>query len=92
MGKYLGISIGPAANDRNWHAPVKKFLDRSSQIGSESLLFHLSASQFAFRAISVLGYVAQFLPPPKKFRNVDLRAASKILQNGNEFDDCKLCI
>ena len=79
MGKYLGLFVGPKAGDNNWTAPTAKFLARTQQISCESLPLELAAGQFTSRAVSMLGYVGQFMPPPERFRLVELRAAHKLL-------------
>ena len=56
--------MGPKSGDNNWAAPVEKFISRTKEVAAERLPFDLAASRFASRAVSVLGYVAQFVPPP----------------------------
>ncbi len=63
MGKYLGIFVGPKAGDNNWAAPIAKFMTRTKEVAAERLPFELAASRSASRAVSVMQYVAQFVPP-----------------------------
>jgi len=63
-GKYLGVIIGPNDANDNWEKPLAKFCERVTQIAGQDLPMELAASKFASKAVSVLGYIAQLLPPP----------------------------
>ena len=63
-GKYLGVIIGPNDANDNWEKPLAKFCERVAQIAGQDLPMQPAASKFASKAVSVLGYIAQLLPPP----------------------------
>ena len=78
-GKYLGIYLGPGVYpDLNWELPIAKFEDRVAQIAAQGWPLAMIPGRFAAKALSVLGYIAQFQPPPSKFKNVELKAATKV--------------
>jgi len=77
--KYLGLYLGPSAGHKQWAAPIAKFRDRASGIGSVKMPMDLSARRFNTRAVTVLGYVGQLVPPPPRFKSVELTAALKAL-------------
>jgi len=80
FAKYLGLYLGPAAaNQINWDAPVRKFCERVEQASQKNLPLQMAASQFNTKAVTVLGYVGQFVPPPQSFKSIELRMAHKVL-------------
>ena len=78
--KYLGIHIGPKLGGLNWYAPICKFVARTEEVANRHLPLALASAQFASKALSVLGYVGQLMPPPKNFKVLELRVANKILR------------
>jgi len=79
VGKYLGFQMGPLGGDIQWKAPMEKFKQRVREVKAESLPLGMAAAQYASRAIPVLGYVGQLVPPPPLFTSTELWAAHKIL-------------
>ena len=77
--KYLGIYLGPLAGSEQWKAPLAKFQDRISHICAQKNPSALAVTKFISKCISVLGYVAQVVPPPRNFKSVELAAALKVL-------------
>ena len=63
--EYLGIWMGPAANTRNWVPQISKLLDRTNLIHASAPPTALAVGTYNVKAITVLSYPAQFLPPPK---------------------------
>ena len=87
QAKYLGIFLGPKLGGINWEAPMNKFLSRTAEIANMRAPLPYACSLFRSKALSVLGYVAQVCKPPKSFKVLELRAASKILRLAtNSFD------
>ena len=64
IAKYLGLMLGPAANDDSWAAPVRKWTERSKIIASSALSPTVSVQLYNARAVPTLMYVAQFMLPP----------------------------
>ena len=79
VAKYLGIMMGPQASTRQWNAASRKFMSRVSDIHALKLHPSLASRQFASKAVSVLGYIAQVVPPPKMLKNSCLNAVVSIL-------------
>ena len=69
VGKYLGFQLGPLGGEAQWSAPIEKFRSRVREVKALSLPLGLTALQFATRAIPVLGYVGQLVPPPAHFHS-----------------------
>ena len=65
--KYLGFYLGPKAGERQWVAPISKFRNRAREIAGSGTPLGLVGPEFASRAVPVLGYVGQLVPPPKIF-------------------------
>ena len=63
-GKYLGFCLGPKSSLLQWKEPLEKFKARVSEAKASSVPTALAGSVFASRAVSVLGYKAQLVPPP----------------------------
>jgi len=61
--KYLGFVLGPRAGLLQWEEPLKKFQFRVDQIARSGDSAAVSFRQFSSKAVSVLGYVAQLIPP-----------------------------
>ena len=78
VGKYIGFQLGPKAGAPQWVAPLEKFKQRVKDIRSSDLPLGLAASQYASRAVPVLGYVGQSVPPPAYYTCTELWAAHKI--------------
>jgi len=77
--KYLGFFLGPSAAEKQWASPIAKFKERTDEIWQRNLPAPLSAARFNSRAVSVLGYIAQLVPPPPKFNSSESAAGAKIL-------------
>ncbi len=67
--KYLGFFLGPGAGARQWTLAVKKWKDRSLDIAFSHMGSLLAALIYNSRAIPVLGYIAQLVPPPPDHSN-----------------------
>jgi len=76
--KYLGFFLGPNASEKQWAGPIAKFKERTHEIWQRDLPPPLSAARFNSRAVSVLGYIAQLVPPPS-FSSSELAAGLKVL-------------
>jgi hypothetical protein len=86
-GKYLGISNVPRLAGINWEAPMNKAFARIEEIRANRPPLTLACRSFQSKALSVLGYVSQIIPPPPSFKIVELRMANKILRLAtNSFD------
>ncbi len=79
-GKYLGIFIGPKCGPPQWSKALRKFHERILQIHTLRLPTPLVISQFNRKAVPVLGYIAQFVPPPKDITRIGLNAVIKCLR------------
>ena len=77
--KYLGIFLGPGAGSRQWVAPLAKFGLRVEEIAATGAPAVLAVQHYNTRAVSVLGYVAQFIPPPPNIKAVEMGARSRLL-------------
>ncbi len=64
----------------NWAAPIDKFVARVEEIVAQRPPLEVACARFASKALSVLGYVGQIMPPPHRFRILELRLANKILR------------
>jgi len=82
-GKYLGIYLGPKAGSVQWIAPVCKYRARVDLVASAHLPTSLSIAEYNSKCSSVLGYVAQFVPLPPKFRHSELGCIHKLLHMPN---------
>jgi len=65
--------------ESQWKAPMEKYKQRVREVKAEALPLGMAAAQYASRAIPVLGYVGQLVPPPPLFTSTELWAAHKIL-------------
>ena len=67
-GKYLGVYLGPGAQELQWVAPIKKFQERVDVIwGAHSPAFE-AALDYNSKAVSVSTFVSQFCPPPPNMK------------------------
>ena len=64
--KYLGFIVGPTAGAVQWDGALEKFNGRCIALRLSEQPLSLKVGQFSGRAISVLGYIAQLVPPLKK--------------------------
>ena len=78
--KYLGIYLGPKSASHQWTKALAKFQDRVSNIHSLHLPANLAKSQFTSRAIPILGYIAQLVPPPVESVRIGMNAVMKVLR------------
>ena len=62
--EYLGIWLGPAASTRNWVPQISKLLDRTNIIHASAPPTALAVGTYNVKALTVLSYPAQFIPPP----------------------------
>ena len=66
---------------------MNKAFSRIEEIRANKPPLTLACSSFQSKALSVLGYVSQIIPPPPSFKTVELRMANKILRLAtNSFD------
>eukprot|EP00959_Pyramimonas_sp_CCMP1952_P086321 1805520-Pyramimonas_sp.AAC.1 len=71
--KYLGLWLGPAADDLcQFRAPAAKVVTRSLALGRSSAPASALAFHHASRCISCLSYVSQLVPLPKQLRSKEL--------------------
>jgi len=78
--KYLGFYLGPSSAPLQWTKALAKFRDKVNQIHSYQLPAELAASQFRIKAVPILGYIAQLVPPPGKITSIGLNAVTKTLR------------
>jgi hypothetical protein len=78
--KYLGIFIGPTAGALQWEKPIAKFQKRCQLLNLENLPFQMTIGRFSSRAVPVLGYVAQFVPPPRNIVRTELTSILQALK------------
>ncbi len=78
--KYLGLFLGPKSASHQWTKALSKFQDRISNIHSSHLPANLAVSHLTCRAIPVLGYIAQLVPPPKNTVRIGMNAVMKVLR------------
>lgn len=64
-GKYLGAWIGPAAGSKFFKDVFSKWVSRTRAIADAGTSAFISIKAYNTYAISVLGYLFQFHPPPK---------------------------
>eukprot|EP00959_Pyramimonas_sp_CCMP1952_P017042 361946-Pyramimonas_sp.AAC.1 len=58
--KYLGVYIGPCADDRaQWAAPAAKWYHRTQMLGDASAAIQMNVSLYNTSAITCLTYVGQ---------------------------------
>jgi len=76
--KYLGFVLGPRAGAAQWTEPLKKFMFRVDQIARSGDSAAVSFRQYSSKAVSVLGYVAQLIPPPANIDSIELGAMNKV--------------
>ena len=69
VGTYLGMALGPASKGVIWKDAVNKFRRRALDINRAKMPAVLSIRAYNTKAVSVLGYIAQFSPPPEGFVN-----------------------
>jgi len=76
---YLDTSLGPAVGDKQWEAPIAKYMKRSCQTAARAGSPFLSVHLYVTRAVPCLGYVAQLLRLPL-FAETEKRMITKILR------------
>jgi len=88
--KYLGMFLGPEAGAVQWDKPIEKFKGRVAEINFNSGPISFAIRQFNCKAVSVLGYKAQMVPPPNKIIRIELSAILTALKlAGNSMNaDC----
>ena len=64
--KYLGVQIGPEAQDASWEKPLTEYLKRCRDLQARKLDFFPMMVCYNSICISVLSFVAQISKPPKK--------------------------
>lgn len=79
VGKYLGFMVGPKANSRQWVSPLKKFVDRATDIGTARAPLSASMYMYNVQATTVLQYVAQLCNIPDELPNLEWNSLHKIL-------------
>ena len=70
VGTYLGMALGPASKGVIWKDAVCKFKRRALDINRAKMPAVLSIRVYNTKAVSVLGYVAQFPPPSGRLSQV----------------------
>ena len=61
--KYLGFHLGPKSGAIQWTAAVRKWQERAKDIASSHMGALLASLTYNSRAIAVLGYITQLVPP-----------------------------
>ena len=75
---YLGFFLGPTADSTQWDKPMRKYLARARAIGATHAPFNISAYMYNSKAVSVLAYKAQLIPPPARTQQSERGALSTI--------------
>ena len=78
-GKGLGVYLGPDSGGHQWITPIQKFRDRVTKIIASKGPLSAAALQFITKALPVLQYVGQLVPPPQKFALAELASGGKVL-------------
>ena len=78
--KYLGLYLGPSAGAEQWRKPIQKFLEITAQLKDNDLPMALAVRQFNSRAVPVLGYKAQMVPPPRNIIRIELTGILQALK------------
>ena len=71
--------MGPGAGSRQWDSPLAKYKLRVEEIAASGAPAVLAVHHYNTRAVSVLGYVAQFIPPPPNIKKIEMGAISRLL-------------
>ena len=66
VGTYLGMALGPASKGVIWKDAVNKFRRRALDINRAKMPAVLSIRAYNTKAVSVLGYIAQFSSPSRR--------------------------
>ena len=77
--KYLGVYLGPKAGCMQWKGPIAKYQKRVDDIWSSHLSASAASREYNIKTVSILGYVAQFVPPPPNFRALETASIGKCL-------------
>ena len=77
-GTYLGIAIGPEAQQHAWDDCAKKCVQRVEMIRNFGLGLIASINLYNMLAVSVLSYVAAFQEPPRTVLRREYFAINKI--------------
>ena len=64
-GRYLGISVGPAAHLHHWEAALPKYTSRCLQTRSLPVDFFSRLAHYHTYALTTLTYIAQLQPPTR---------------------------
>jgi hypothetical protein len=75
---YLGFLLGPTAGSTQWDKLMRKYLARARAIGATHAPFNISAYMYNSKAVSVLAYKAQLIPPPARTQQSERGALSTI--------------
>ena len=75
----IWVHLGPDSLEHQWTAPLQKFRDRVAHINAFRGPLSLAALQFNMKALPVLQYVGQLVPPPQKFAVTELASGGKVL-------------
>eukprot|EP00973_Karenia_brevis_P077689 10796939-Karenia_brevis.AAC.1 len=78
--EYLGIWMGPKAGEKQWVQQIDKYLARVNAIAAAEASTLLSTKAYNIKALPVLSYPAQFLPPPPDLRKLEKYAFVKIFR------------
>ena len=82
MAKYLGVYMGPGADDRaQWAAPAAKWYHRSQILGDSHAAIQLNVSHYNTAAITCLTYVGQLFPAPELVLTKEIHALHKIIRS-----------
>ena len=62
-GEYLGFQLGPSSGPSQWSSAIAKYKLRVQSINASGDSARLAISNYNKKAVPVLGYLAQLLPP-----------------------------
>ena len=81
--KYLGLLLGPAAGEHQWDTATQKYKHRVHKIALLEAPIQIKSYLYNTNAVPVLQYIAQLLPIPRLFIQVELGLLHKMLHLPN---------
>ena len=72
-GRYLGVMIGPTADEARWETAAAKFWQRGMAARDCGGGFFLNVLHYSIYAMSVLGYLMQYAKLPKVIKSMESR-------------------
>ena len=74
------MALGPASKGVIWKDAVNKFRRRALDINRAKMPAVLSIKAYNTKAVSVLGYIAQFSPPPEGLVKLEMAGVNLTLR------------